>query len=177
MMTEVSPTEIPEFSSVLDFTEWYFMNGRPLLYPKNQEVFLTDDATASCVFRHGRFQVEIYLIHPKPVIPVHEHPGVSNVEIPAAYSMLSRDILKNIVQESGQSHGVGFKERAGHQGFVLISAQMWDEGLEMSTIGARWKGHTAGPKHEALIKRFNPDCLIYPGYADVTRKAVSCDFL
>lgn len=177
MTVAINPTEIPKFSSVLDFAAWYFMNGMPMLCPESQEVFMTDDATASCLFRHGRFQVEIYLIHPQPVIPIHEHPGVSNVEIPSHFSDFSKEDLKHIVQESGQSHGVGFKERAGHHGFVLISAQMWDEGLEMSTIGARWKGHTAGPKHEALIKRFNPDCLIYPGYADVTRKAVSCDIL
>jgi len=158
--------EIPDFSSLEEFVEWYTSNGMPLLPPSNREVFLSDDATATCLFRHKQYQVELYLIHPNPIIPIHEHPGVENLEIPQA--SWSDKIDYNQIQRSGMSHGVGFKERASHNGFALYSAQKWDDNLELSTIGARWKGHTAGPMHETLIKRFNPDCLCYPGYADVT---------
>jgi hypothetical protein len=171
-MRIINKNDVPNFKDVVEFAQWYVANGMPLLPPEKQEVFVSDDATASCLFRHGRFQFEMYLIHPQPVIPMHEHPGVINLEIPANDVLLMSDVerLKARVQTAGQPHGTGFKERAEHSGFVLFSAQQWDEGLEMSTIGARWKGYTAGKKHEELIKRFNPDCLIYPGYADVTRK-------
>ena len=165
--------EIPDFSSLEHFVEWYVNNNMPLLPPKNKEVFLSDDATATCLFRHGQYQVELYLIHPNPVIPIHEHPGVENLEIPQEAWSDSIDFSR--IQKSGMSHGVGFKERASHSGFALYSAQKWDDGLELSTIGARWKGHTAGVLHEALIKRFNPDCLVYPGYADVTSLATNLE--
>jgi hypothetical protein len=169
---------MPDFESVTEFAEWYIASGMPIQLPPSPEVFVTDDATASCLFRCGRFQFEMYLIHPAPVIPVHEHPGVENVELPAkSLASVSAIVLSLVVQRSGQSHGLGIRSRAEHAGFVLYSAQKWDEGLEMSTIGARWKGHTAGPKHEALIRRFNPDCLIHPGYADVTRKRVMTEVL
>lgn len=160
---------IPQFKDVEDFARWYFASGMPRLQPPDAEVFVSDDATSSCLFRHGRFQFEIYLIHPQPVIPQHEHPGVENIEFNASLSGVYAN-LTGLVQRDGMSHGNDIRRRAEHAGFVLFSAQHWAEGIEMSTIGARWKGHTAGPKHEALIRRFNPDCLIYPGYADVTRK-------
>jgi hypothetical protein len=177
-MKFVDKDRVPNFANVTEFATWYFLAGMPLLLPEKPEVFVSDDATSTCLFRHGRFQFEIYLIHPNPVIPQHEHPGVSNVEISQdTLQHISTGDLFNFVQKDGVVHGAGFRERASHSGFALMSAQMWSEGLEMSTIGARWKGHTAGPKHEALIRRFNPDCLVYPGYADVTQKAVVSEIL
>lgn len=170
---------IPDFSCVEEFAVWYINHGNPLKPPKNAEVFQSDDATATCLFRHGRYQFEIYLIHAQPVIPQHEHPGVENIEFPIAELLSGRGTkaFGGLVQRDGMSHGGSIRDRAEHSGFVLYSAQKWAEGIEMSTIGARWKGHTAGPKHEALIRRFNPDCLVYPGYADVTRKRVVAEIL
>jgi hypothetical protein len=177
-MKTVLPNEVPSFSNVEEFLRWYLKAGGPVLLPEKHEVFISDDATASCLFRHGRFQFEMYLIHPNPVIPQHEHPGVINIEVPSSqWNNLTDGELGERVQYSGFPHGGSIRERAKSNGFLLFSAQMWDEGLEISTIGARWKGHTAGPKHEALIRRFNPDCLIYPGYADVTKKAEVADVL
>jgi hypothetical protein len=169
-MNLINPETIPEFQGVSHFADWYLENKMPLLFSFPQEIFITDDATAVSLFRHGRYQVEMYLIHPQPVIPKHEHPGVENIEI--TIEALSKQDYKLLLnpQQEGVPHGPGIKAKAEHNGFMLFSAQKWNEGLEISTIGSRWKGHTAGPKHEALIKRFNPDCFMYPGYADVTRK-------
>jgi len=169
-MRNISPNELPEFSDLIHFTEWYLSAGMPILLPDNSEVFLSDDATATCMFRHGRYQFEMYFIHPDPLIPKHEHPGVENIEIPSgSWHNFSRSALESRLQGDNQSHGKGIVERAGTAGFALFSAQKWQEGIEISTIGARWKGHTAGPKHDALIRRFNPNTFAYPGYADVTR--------
>jgi hypothetical protein len=170
-MRNISPEEVPEFSDLVHFTEWYLGAGMPILLPETTEVFLSDDATATCLFRHGRYQFEMYFIHPNPLIPVHSHPGVENIEIPSAsWHNFSRRALEARLQGDNQSHGKGIVERAGTAGFALFSAQKWREDLEISTIGARWKGSTAGPKHDALIRRFNPTAYIYPGYADVTRE-------
>lgn len=162
---------IPAFLRVEDFARWYVLNGLPSFPPKGAEVFVTDDATASCVFRHGRFQVEIYLIHPDPVIPLHEHPGVESIDL--AYSQIVNigpDPVFLEVNREGVAHGFDIRARAERSGFVMYSIQHWSEGIEMSTIGSRWKGQTAGPRHEALIRRFNPNSLVYPGYADVTKQ-------
>lgn len=166
---------VPDFSCLEEFVDWYVKNRMPLLPPENAEVFLSDDATATCLFRHKQYQVELYMIHPNPIIPIHEHPGVDNLEIPQGAWSDEIDYFQ--VQRSGNVHGIGFKERGKNSGFALYSAQKWDDGLELSTIGARWKGHTAGPMHEALIRRFSPNCLIYPGYADVTSIATKVEII
>lgn len=170
-MRSITPEEVPVFKNLVHFTEWYLNSGMPTLIPYNAEVFLTDDATATCLFRHGRYQFEMYFIHPNPTIPQHSHPGVENIEIPSSsWARLTPEILQRRIQKENQTHGRDIRERAACAGFALFSAQRWDDGLEISTIGARWKGFTAGPKHDALIRRFNPDCYSSIGYADVTRK-------
>lgn len=170
-MNNISSEDVPEFDDLIHFTQWYLTSGMPILIPKNAEVFLSDDATATCLFRSGRYQFEMYFIHPNPLIPLHEHPGVENIEIPSdSWKNISESTLSSRLQGEGQSHGRGILERGASNGFALFSAQKWDEGIEMSTIGARWKGFTAGPKHDALIRRFNPYCFAHAGYADVTRE-------
>jgi hypothetical protein len=171
-----APVEAPEFCTVVDFYRWYVQNKCPVMLSLMDNVFLSDDATAVRLFRSGRFQVEMYLIHPSPIIPAHEHPGVDNIEL-QSLTFHSSEELAYAVQTDGKAHGGSFVRRAEDRGFALFSVQHWRDGIEMSTIGARWKGHTAGPKHEALIRRFNPECLIYPGYADVTRTATVNEIL
>lgn len=169
---------LPNFDKLADFVEWYFKNGKPMLVPDDFEVFLTDDATSSCLFRSGRYQVELYLIHPNPLVPPHEHPGVENIEISSnCWATLTPLEIPAFLQVEGQVHGDSFKERGAKTGFMIMSFQRWDDNLKMSTIGSRWKGHTAGEKHEALIRRFNPNALIYPGYADVTKTNKVADVL
>jgi len=161
---------LPHFDKLKDFVVWYLKNGKPILIPDNFEVFETDDATACCLFRSGRYQVEMYLVHPNPLLPPHEHPQVENIEIPSgAWSSLKESDLDKLLQVDGQAHGESFKERGKYKGFMIMSFQRWAEGLEITTIGSRWKGHTVGEKHENLIKRFNPKAVVYPGYADVTQ--------
>lgn len=170
-MNNISSEDVPEFTDVVHFTQWYLAAGMPILIPKGAEVFVSDDATATCLFRSGRYQFEMYFIHPNPLIPLHEHPGVENIEIPSSgWKNLSESALRSRLQSFGQSHGRSILERGVSTGFALFSAQKWHDDIEMSTIGARWKGFTAGPKHDALIRRFNPDCFAYTGYADVTRQ-------
>lgn len=170
--------DVPNFKTIEEFVLWYFDAGMPFLFSQPTKVFLSDDATSSCLFRHKQFQVELYMIHPNPLIPVHEHPDVENVEIPSSlWFSFAKEDIKNHLQKNGQSHGKSFKERAGGDGFMLLSFQKWKDGLEVTTIGSRWKGYTAGPKHESLICKFNPNALIVNGYADTSLKQATEEIL
>jgi hypothetical protein len=158
---------IPEtWSNVEDFANWWLTSGMPIVFPKDAEVFLSDDATSIALFRKDRFQVELYLIHPEPKVPVHEHPDVEVIKIRLSgrkYPYLS-DTLRN-----GQSHGAGQRLEAEEKGYPLIAIQHWLT-REPTTIASMWKGNTVGPKQENLIRRFNPESYIIDGYADITRK-------
>jgi len=154
------------WDSLDSFYTWYTESGLPYRPPTPAEVFLSDDATAVCLFREGQFQVELYLIHPEPLVQDHEHPGVEVIKV----ETFDGQLFPTGVLRNGQSHGVGIRDSANKTGYPLLAVQRWHPKLTPTTVASRWKGKTAGPMHEALIKRFNPDAYIVDGYADVTRK-------
>jgi len=156
---------IPDtWKDVEEFGNWWIRSGMPIIFHENAEVFMSDDATATALFRKGRFQVELYLIHPNPTVPVHEHPDVEVIKVRLdgkKYPYLS-DTLHN-----GEEHGAGQRLEAEQRGYPLLAIQHWLT-REPTTIASMWKGQTVGPMQEALIKRFNPDAFIELGYADIT---------
>lgn len=159
--------EIPEtWTNVKEFADWWMAAGMPMIFPKNPEVFRSDDATAISIFRHGRFQVEMYLIHPHPKVPDHEHPGVEVIKMSMTHAKVP--IMSNVLHD-GESHGAGVKLEAETIGFPLIAFQHWQT-QDPTTIASMWKGPTVGPLQEALIKRFHPSAYVVDGYADITRK-------
>jgi hypothetical protein len=157
--------EIPEtWADVQAFADWWLDNKMPLIFPVFPEVYCTDDATAVCLFRKGRFQVELYLIHPQPGVPVHGHPGVEVIKIrsglPSGHT--ASDVLRK-----DEVHGSGLKLEAEVRGFPLLAIQHWQT-RDPTTIASMWKGPTAGPLHNALIRRYNPTAYIKDNYADTT---------
>ncbi len=176
----VDVTAIPEeWPDVRAFADWWCASGWPILPPEGAEVFLSDDATAFCLFRRGRFQVEFYMIHPNPLLQEHEHPGVEVIkmridgvyapakgafELPPQWGSMS-PILKR-----GQAHGSGARTFGERLGFPLLAFQHWQD-HEPSTVAAAWKGETVGPKQEDLIRRFFPNAWVERGYADITKPA------
>lgn len=159
--------EIPEtWNNVEEFGRWWVDAGLPLLYPEKPEVFRTDDATAISIFRKGRFQVELYLIHPQPKLPEHEHPGVEVIKMRMGHR---GNLSFSPTLTDGHSHGAGIRLEAEVLGFPLIAIQHWKT-RDPITVAAMWKGQTVGPLQEQLIRRFHPDAYIVDGYADITRK-------
>lgn len=157
--------EIPDtWDSVGHFCDWYMENNMPINLPSKPEVFLSDDATAICLFRHGQFQVELYLIHPEPKVPLHEHPDVDVIKMRLAGDVaIASKILTN-----NQSHGAGLRLEGEEIGFPLFAIQHWKKTVP-TTVAAQWKGKTVGHKQENLIRRFHPNAMVLDGYADITR--------
>lgn len=158
---------VPEtWENVKEFADWWMAAGMPIVFNRMPEIFLSDDATAVCLFRKGRFQVEMYLIHPTPRVPEHEHPGVEVIKMRLGNKEIP---MMTPVLHNGESHGAGIRLEAEDRGFPLIAFQHWLT-RDPITVAAMWKGPTVGPKQEALIRRFNPDAYVVDGYADITRK-------
>lgn len=157
---------VPEtWSGVEEFGNWWIRSGMPIMFPENAEVFLSDDATAICLFRKGQFQVELYLIHPHPKVPLHEHPDVEVIKVrlnSRKFPYLSETL------HNGESHGAGIRNESEEKGYPLLAIQHWLT-REPTTVASMWKGQTVGPKQEALIKRFNPDAYVADGWADITK--------
>lgn len=174
----VESLELPEWETLEDFARWWIDAGSPIMPPKDFQVVLSDDATASAIFRHKQFQVELYLIFPNPNLPIHGHPGVEVIKM--RVDTYKEEGNKLIPEDrypasgtlmEGQSHGSGknFKQRPGlEQGFPLLAFQKWDDRLVPTTAAARWCGRTVGPKQEALIKKLYPEAEVRIGWADTT---------
>jgi len=157
---------IPDtWANVEEFADWWFRNGMPIKFQEGAEVFLSDDATSIALFRKGRFQVELYLIHPHPTVPLHEHPNVNVIK--ARLDGKKYPYLSNTLH-NGEAHGAGLQLEAEDKGYPLVAIQHWLT-RDPTTIASMWKGNTVGPKQESLIRRFNPDAYISNGYADITR--------
>ncbi len=174
--------EIPAvgWSNVSDFRKWYLDARMPIRPPNNAGVFITDDATAMCVFRAPPYQVELYLIHPNEVVDRHCHPGMETELMSLGggsdgggslgISGLFGGIAPVIFDE--QHHG-GNPEPLGGGGLSLgcamLTFEKWPKNVPMTSASVRWKGNTAGPRHEALIREYYPNAYVIDGYADVTR--------
>lgn len=164
--------EIPDtWSNLEEFATWWLNIKMPVIFPTNPEVYMSDDATAISLFRKGRFQVELYLIHPQPQVPVHEHPGVEVIKV---RSGLTSGLALSSVLRRNESHGSGMKLEAEVKGFPLLAIQHWQT-RDPTTIASMWKGYTAGPMHRELIRRYNPGCFIDDTYADITKNEDGSD--
>jgi hypothetical protein len=164
-----------------DFASWWIKNKMPMLVPWNAEVIISDDATAICVFRKGQYQVEFYVEHPFYSISSHCHPGMEVITLYLAggencptgpntfFNTANRWGRVKSRLNSGEYHGG--EDTTITSGFVLIAIQKWDEGIKVASAAVNWKGDTAGPKQDSLIKRHRPDAFTRTGYADVSLKS------
>lgn len=150
---------VPEtWESIVEFANWYIGSSKPILIPFSAEVVVTDDASAITLFRKGNFQVELYLIKPGYIIPMHSHPDVDVITMGIGggetcgplhpiYGTGAR-IGQLRLTEAGTEHGGGQPE---HKGFALLAFEHWKSGTP-SSAAMRWEGPTAGPIHDELLK-------------------------
>jgi hypothetical protein len=148
-----------DWPSLEAFVDWYVRAGKPILPPWNAQAIQTDDATAMCIFRHGQYQVEMYIIHPGYDIPVHSHPGMEVVTMTLGGGSVcgerrspwgtSGNYGKTSKIGDGEFHGGKPTSHGG--GFMILSLERWFHGTPTSAA-IRWEGKTAGPKHDELIR-------------------------
>lgn len=172
--------DIPEtWQNVEEFAHWYMGNRMPWMVPWDAEVICSDDATAMVLFRHGRFQVELYLIHPNMAIPTHCHPNMESVIVRLGAGNLGKRTPEGVsdiwgamapVLYPGEVHGgrpLGFSPK----GYAMLTFEHWLGPEEMTSAAVLWKGDTAGPKQDAIIRAHLPNVFVTEGYADCTQPA------
>lgn len=171
-----------DWETIEDFADWYLTAKMPMMIPWNAAVVCSDDATAMCLFRKGQYQVELYLVHPQQFVPHHEHPKVEVITmflsggetsptnencafgVGADWGMMAPKL------ETGEAHG-GITSTIDKSGFALLAFQKWPIGITPSSAAVQWRGETAGPKQEKLIRDAYPSAYIEPGWANM----MGCD--
>jgi hypothetical protein len=185
----VDPTEyfaninIPDdWNSIEEFVDWYIDARMPLMVPWNAHVIRSDDATAMCVFKKGHYQVELYLEFPKMYIQRHSHPRMEVIvvdfggghinpagEHPMGTAKSWGKVFENV--KDGNEHG-GDTISSFSNGSCFLACQRWENIDEMTSAAIQWKGTTAGPLQEELIRKAfanrNLEVKVESGYADVS---------
>lgn len=166
-----------DWDSLDDFVEWYMAAEMPMVVPWDATVFRTDDATAISIFRKGRYQLELYLIHPKEIIQVHSHPGMEIITVSMGGGMVCgpeylhgtsfRVGSTAIKLMEGEYHGGA--PTGNSTGFVLLSFEKWLRDVPITSAAVQWCGPTAGPIHDELLTKYYPGSVELPGQGDVTK--------
>ena len=141
------------WGSVQEFADWYFAAGKPMMVPWDAQIVHIDNSSSVTLFRHGNFQVEMYIIHPGYGVPMHAHPGVDIITVrmgggkscggPHHQYNTGADIGRFVLTHGGEKHD--FPAQAG--GFVLLSLEHWKTGIP-SSAAKRWSGADIGPEHK-----------------------------
>lgn len=170
---------LPEmgWDSLEQFAQWYMQNGMPMAVPWDAEVIVSDDATAICVFRKPPYQVELYLIHPSIMIPEHAHPGLETLVVHLGGGFRGNRMQNGLSDLWGTSAGKtsadethgGSQLGVSPKGYAMLTFEKWPDGVPMTSAAAHWRGDTAGPKQDVLIRRHYPTAIAIPGFADVAR--------
>jgi len=139
----------------------------PFIPPSDGLAVETDDACTVTMFRHGRYQAEMYYMKPFRDLPAHCHPDVE-IQIYIPKGLIVPESSLGPVLAPDELHGgdlFGSRDKA----FTMVSLQRWGDNTSMTSVAIQYKGYTSGPAHDNLIKRYYPNAILKKGYADVTR--------
>ena len=156
-MKSIDRSKVPEFKDFFDFCQWYMRNDGPLLPPDPWEYYELGTAVSAIVFRHKRYQVEMYLAKHGTYVPPHAHPGVHSIE--HVFELRDPDMVtRDEIVWSGQKHGKAIENFCETRvGFIMYSIQEWLPGIEMTTISARWDGDMVNDLHLEMLRDLSPE--------------------
>lgn len=138
----------------------YIKLGCPMNASGYSKPYHTDESYSFVLYRKGRFQVEVYtLVRSYNPIGKHAHPNMYTCFFDPETGMRDKVIYNT------QTHGLGENKRPNNM--MLFVAQLWDEGVEMTSASIQWLGHTAGPIHDQAIRQHYPNAIVKEGFADV----------
>ena len=152
------------WQTVEEFRDWYCQQGMPLKPPFKNPVFHTDNAMSLCLYREGRFQVELYITEAGATSPPHTHPGVES-----AFVYLAGNIQFNL--EGGANpdasqwqharadgahvlfgktvsspDGIPHWLKIGPEGGAFLSFEYWKD-KDPSSVTVNWDGEYVGQEH------------------------------
>jgi quercetin dioxygenase-like cupin family protein len=156
------------WKTVEEFRDWYIKSKFPLRPPFTNPVFHTDNAMSLCLYREGRFQVELYITKPFSTSPPHTHPGVESAFMYLTgnldFFLEGRDNVSNAEFQKAKvdgTHmafgsvvsspdGIPHWLKIGKEGAAFLSFEYWKDKDPVS-VTVNWKGDTVGSEHDKVI--------------------------
>ena len=153
-----------EFSPVMAFKDWWLANGHPIKPPFKLPIHCTDIAYALCLYRVGRFQVELYIVKPNTGSPLHSHPNIESVsmyltgnisfsdaegnyrdltEFQVEGDLGTHKLLGAVAEENdGKMHAL----KVGPEGGAFLIFEYWKDRDPVS-VTVHWEGELVGEQH------------------------------
>lgn len=156
-MKHISAQEVPEFNGIVDFADWWNFNGGFLLPPEPLEVFDIGVASTVVIFRHGRFQVEQYLLLDNSGAGEHRHPDIDSV-VSVRGTFFGKHITEKETDWSTTPHGLELtSRRVQNNGMFFFIAQHWTKpSMPMATVLCSWAdAEPLSGKHKDLLAWYN----------------------
>lgn len=144
----IEKEKVPTFNGIKDFADWWNFNGGFILPPAQLEVYSIDVAATSVIFRHGRFQVEQYILLNGSGAGSHRHPDIDSV-VNANGVLFGKHITDKNVDWAIDPHGAFLTaNEVQKNGAFFFIAQHWTNPKQkMSSVLCSWDG--APPLTEA----------------------------
>ena len=157
------------WKTVEEFRDWYCQNNLPWRPPFLNPVFFTDNAMSLCLYREGRFQVELYISSPDSTTPPHTHPGVESAFIYLTgnieFNLDGRDRVDNSPfqkeRENGTHElfgrtvsspdGIPHSLVIGKEGGAFLSFEYWKD-KNPDSVTMNWRGEPVGEVHKNILK-------------------------
>jgi hypothetical protein len=158
------------YNNVQQFKNWWLKAGRPLRPPFKNSVHTTDIAYAMCLFREGRYQVELYICKPNTQTPIHRHPGIESVSVYLTghleFAKEDGEFLDLSRFQKPQANGThmffgrsaeindgtqGHAARIGNTGGAFLIFEHWKDEDPVS-VTTHWEGELVGNQHAKTIE-------------------------
>jgi hypothetical protein len=152
------------WSPVIAFKDWWMNAGCPIAPPFKNPIHCTDIAYALCIYRSGRFQVELYIVKPNSETTKHSHPNIESISMYLTGNMSFADesgnykdlsqfqtendngthkLLGAIAEENdGKLHAL----KVGNEGAAFLIFEYWKDRDPVS-VTVHWKGDLVGEQH------------------------------
>jgi hypothetical protein len=153
-----------KWNALQEFKDWWMKNGCPIIPPFENPIHCTDIAYALCIYRSGRFQVELYVVKPNTETTRHSHPNIESISMYLTGNMsfakengeyidlsaLQKEtengthVLFGSVAESndGQVHSL----KVGPEGGAFLIFEFWKDRDPVS-VTVHWEGDLVGDQH------------------------------
>ena len=159
------------WQTVQQFRDWYVQNGMPIRPPFKNAIYHTDNAMSLCLFRRGRFQVELYLSMPNSGSPAHKHPGVEstfmyltgnltfNLEGQETHNTADKQKPKQMGQhevhhmfgaKAESPDGLAHWLNVGPEGGAFLSFEYWKD-RDPTSVTINWEGEPVGEDHRKTL--------------------------
>lgn len=153
-----------QVDELTQFTEWWL--GNRIIRPPADFLSRVGGNTGIVLFRHEKFQVQLFLNDPNSEIVDHTHPNVDSYEVYVAgdvyfrqngEEVLNKQVIATVTPERllgtrlrvlpNDVHGASI----GPSGGSFISIQHWLNGLQPTSVHLDWDGPPLDTLHQEAL--------------------------